>query len=349
MKVIAPAGIRVWGIVFGLLGAILFTVGSVLLYYQLVFSVAALSPLYHGADVDLERAAAAVPPWIVRAMVDLSLVTPGLLVHMAGCLLWGGIILVGGRFAKRHCIPTFPFPNRYRLYYVNMGLFGTLVGFVIAFWNTDMEARRQASVLVTSLSTAVWSSLVAVGLAYLVCPVLEIIWQFPVRSMLPRSGNPLDVLSASAASTASALDDVTRALAAMNPSLDLHMIASDNAVLKVKVESLNQRMKQIEENVRTLSTRSDETKADLREGFRTVNQKIDETRELLRDFIRSTEFYREMTVLRGDFAPKSDLNGLNDRLQAVESAVTKRNGQLRRIGKMLERAQDMLGKDGNGV
>ncbi len=169
--------------------------------------------------MNFARAAEAVPEWVRCALVDLSLVTPGLVLHAGYRLVSGsrGLFAASPSWVPE---PTFPFPRPYKALYVNMGLLGTLVGFVIAFQNPSASLQTQAGVLMESLSTAVWSSLTAVALAYGLCPVCELVCQCPFRRPGPAT-NPFEALSASAASTASALERMADSASKLGHQADL--------------------------------------------------------------------------------------------------------------------------------
>ena len=82
---------------------------------------------------------------------------------------------IGKRYVRKG--EHFPFPENYKIYYVQMGLLGTIVGFVIAFADVDPSAEKQSLILLEALGTALWSTLSALLLAYVLCPVLEQLYQ----------------------------------------------------------------------------------------------------------------------------------------------------------------------------
>lgn len=135
-----------------------------------------------------------VPSCLEPYLVDLSVVSPTLVAVTAAFTMIGAFILIG--FMARESMPedgweqrsiqsaTFPFPSRYRTYYVQMGLIGTIFGFVIAFSHLDQEARNTGA-LIDALGTALWSTLIALILAYVICALaIEPIFQW-VRERIP--------------------------------------------------------------------------------------------------------------------------------------------------------------------
>jgi biopolymer transport protein ExbB/TolQ len=90
---------------------------------------------------------------------------------------WGAFLLVRLREPTiRLALHRFPFPMRYKIYYINMGLLGTIVGFVIAFSDVNPRAEGQSTVLLDALGTALWSTLTAIFLAYMFCPLMEVVY-----------------------------------------------------------------------------------------------------------------------------------------------------------------------------
>ena len=135
-----------------------------------------------------------IPQWVRPFMQDLSLVTPGLVVFTSSCMVLSAILLIWfPTSAVRLSSIHFPFPPGYKTYYVQLGLLGTIIGFVIAFSDIELGAERQAMVLVEALGTALWSTLTAILLAYGVCPLVELVYQ---RLRRPRARVAIDTRSA---------------------------------------------------------------------------------------------------------------------------------------------------------
>jgi hypothetical protein len=119
-----------------------------------------------------------IPAWVAPFLQDLSVVSPGVVAFTAGCMTFSAALLLWFPASVRaFASPHFPFPRNYRTYYVQFGLIGTLIGFVMAFSDIDLRAERQAIILLEALGTAVWSSLTAILLAYGVCPIVEVVYQ----------------------------------------------------------------------------------------------------------------------------------------------------------------------------
>jgi hypothetical protein len=138
--------------------------------------------------------ALSIPAWVAPFLQDLSVVAPGVVVFTTACMTYAAALLLWfPASAQTFVSPHFPFPRNYKMYYVQFGLIGTLIGFVMAFSDIDLRAERQAIILVEALGTAVWSSLMAILLAYGVCPVVEMVYQ---RLRQPRAPAAADTRSA---------------------------------------------------------------------------------------------------------------------------------------------------------
>lgn len=117
-----------------------------------------------------------VSPWL-----DTSMVTPLLLDFTLLCMGLGAVCLGGWTSLTERWIgkPTFPFPKGYRGFFVQYGLLGTVYGLILAFWNLNLsqEVSSQTRQLLTGMGAALWSTLTALVLAYVVCPLIERLYQ----------------------------------------------------------------------------------------------------------------------------------------------------------------------------
>jgi hypothetical protein len=238
---------------------------TVVVYYNMIYSrdqiTRMLRPQGPKSALDV-RNADPVPAWVMPYMVDLSVVTPGLIAFTAACMAYGASLLV------RSSVPVakltgrrFPFPSAYRTHYVQMGLLGTLIGFVIAFSNPDLAAERQADVLLAALGTALWSSLIAIALAYLVCPIVEGLSQQLGRL---RTGV---LLTADTSSAVNELRGHTMAAAAALNSLTGSVKALD---LEMGIQQLGVRLTALEAQLHTVSDDVSRIKSEVGDVSRTI-------------------------------------------------------------------------------
>jgi len=214
------------------------------------------------------RGKSSIPPMVKSFLVDLSVVTPGLVVatgwymtRAALFLIWPGVPIAVPRGRR------FPFPSPYKTYYIQMGLLGTIVGFVIAFWQVDVPTADQAvnfksqssillaqsNILLAALGTALWSTLMAIVLAYLVCPVVEGMYQRlgTLRGivMQPSQTPAVDQLQVRAAAAAQSLETLTQSVNALNANLDLHRLWTSLATLESAVQRLTTEVSEIRDTI----------------------------------------------------------------------------------------------------
>jgi len=106
--------------------------------------------------------------------VDFSTVTTFVFMLTAACLTWGVWRLY--RAKKRNSWTVvknkrnFPFWRGYKIVYTQFGLLGTLWGFIIALKQTTAATPES---LLGALGTSLWSSFSAIGLAFIICPLIE--------------------------------------------------------------------------------------------------------------------------------------------------------------------------------
>jgi hypothetical protein len=76
----------------------------------------------------------------------------------------------------------FPFPSTYKTYFVQFGLLGTLLAFILAFSAQRLLSDiKDPEMLYRALGTALWSSFTAIFLAYGVCPLVERGFAYTIR------------------------------------------------------------------------------------------------------------------------------------------------------------------------
>lgn len=189
------------------------------------------------------------PEWVRPFLQDLSVVSPSLVAFTAACMLIAAFSLVWfpastGRMSSAH----FPFPASYKTYYIQFGLLGTIVGFVIAFSDVDLRAERQALVLTDALGTALWSTLTAILLAYGICPVIEVVYQRLRRPAIPvpaDTRSALEVLRQRTVDAAHSLGILTESANALGLELGVHQLSSRVAGLEQQLAVLGSRVDEL--------------------------------------------------------------------------------------------------------
>lgn len=295
-------------------GALLAVAGTVIFAYQTYYSWRALI-------AGFDAAAQSVPDWIRWTLVDLSLVTPALVLHCGYRVLRGGIRMMR---VSAMWVPddTFPFPKRYRVFYVNMGLLGTLIGFVIAFQNPTASIQAQANVLVLSLSTAVWSSVTAVALAYGLGPLFELLCQWPFARPAPLRLS-FDQLSAQASAMAAALQRATDSLTRSAKHLDL-------ASLSAVVASLEGQGAAQQAEIAFLKADAAERELRLQAAASEQRKAIEKLQDFAKSAVSDPELAAKIAALRRDCASAEEVRRLAERVDRSEKAASQQRSSARR-------------------
>jgi hypothetical protein len=248
-----------------LLGASLAVLGVALLVgaNQLVHAVRTITLVLQAGDPQ-GAVKGLWPEWVRRFMVDISVVTPGLVGVTAAYMASGAGLLLRSDDSSRFTNPAFPFPGRYKVYYVQMGLAGTVFGFIVAFWNPKLQAATHAEVLLTALSAALWSTLTAVVLAYLICPLLiEPVYQWLARGRGTSGEDPLALLESRASAAGRALEDLRRSAAETTGTLDLQAMSAKITALAAEVGRIQRQVSTTEQTLDGLSTEIAEIRGDV--------------------------------------------------------------------------------------
>ena len=254
-------------------------------------------------------------------MQDLSVVSPLLTAFTLLCMTYSGFLLLRAVPVKkgRSPGPRFPFPSAYKGYYIQIGLIGTIVGFVIAFSNINPSLQGQSEVLLDALGTALWSTLTAITLAYVICPLVEILFQgwLWVRTGYDPHPDTLSAIEALRVRTVAAtesLDDFARSISALSADMD-------NLQLKNRLSNLEQGMEGIKLDIDSLKH---ELKAQL-QNAQTLNKRV----TVVEDW--ETDWERKMDELIARIEHDRNLSaGANRRLEDLEKTVGNLLNQLKK-------------------
>lgn len=286
-------------------------------YYNVRYSVYRIASVFAPG----ERAEPVIPAAVQPLLQDLSLVSPLLVVFTLLCL-----ILASGRLLRlqpgltqypRHL--HFPFPDAYRGYFVQFGLIGTMVGFVIAFSNINTSLQGQSAILLDALGTALWSTLTAIVLAYGVCPLLELLFRFwlRVRAGLGPETDALAALDELRVQTVAA----TQSLTALGRSVTLLSHDMDTLQLHNRLARLEQGLYDLSLDIGHLKQHVKALHANQQELQRRLNDAEHAERENNRRF--------DAVLDRLSF-DKAAIEGTDRRVALLEETVGKLLHQLRR-------------------
>jgi hypothetical protein len=212
-------------------------------------SVAGAAPVLDGSSVG------SAPRWVTPLLQDLSVISPALVLFTALCMATGAALLVRpSLWPQRFGSPRFPFPSAYRGHFVQLGLLGTIVGFVIAFSSADGRGAvggAEPALLLDALGTALWSTLTALTLAYVVGPPVEAVYAALRRlrgvARVPGdSRGALDRLRERSLQASASLEALTHSASGLAGEMDAQRVRMRVAALQRVVEELGERLQLME-------------------------------------------------------------------------------------------------------
>jgi len=260
----------------------LFLAALVVALYNVRYSYHRIWQLTSGdADEASDIIALAIPAWVSPFLQDLSVISPGLVVFTSACMAFSALLLLWfPASAQRFPSPHFPFPPSYKLYYIQLGLLGTMIGFVIAFSDIDLSAERQSVVLVEALGTALWSTLTAILLAYGVCPIVEMVYQRlkrPGALVATDTRSALETLRQRTVDAATSLTILTDSASALGAELSTRHIENRVGRLEDTLSRVADQLAQLAAVTQRLST----TPEDLAHQARTADARAAATDDRL--------------------------------------------------------------------
>lgn len=246
-------------------------------WYNIKYSLHEIGKIRNGPTDELPG----IPEQFLPLMLDLSVVSPALVTFTTACMFVGSIVVISPGL-----LPTtsrcFPFPGSYRGRFVQLGLLGTIVGFVIAFSSIKAGSSenpysiQQSKIMLDALGTALWSTLTALILAYVFGPLLEAFMKLLMRlrgaTMGTDSPSALERLRESGVQAAASLGELADKAKELGAELDLQKVglvmtevqgtlrelSTQTTKLKLKLEEANQRIGELEEQRHGLEKRVQE-------------------------------------------------------------------------------------------
>ncbi len=249
---------------------------------------------------------------LARASIDLSAVTPLVLVMFFLAIFWSGARLLRGTLKagqSQERAETQPFPENFETLWVQLGLIGTLWGFMLIglkmhnLQSSKTEADSQAvmEILLNSFGTALLSSFAGVVLAYIFAPPTIRLWRWVIGMVTEESD-----ISSSIQLLNMRLTAMARGVSTLNESLQK---------LSAVMESLGKSMPH--------------------DAFKKIEDELIRSRKATEDF--RTVHEKEMQATRNsveEFANElgNHLNQENDRtLRAVNSGFEKAQGTIQTV------------------
>lgn len=320
--------------------------GVIITVIQLFYTIHYLQAI--AAKQDVNSVMRLIPAWSRPYMVDLALVAPGLVSFTAACVIYGAWRALSPN-AMFRSPETFPFPRRYRTYYIQHGLLGTVIGFVIGFWRLDVKSEQATTILLAALSAALWSTLTAIALAYFLCPIIEAVLQ---RCLLPAAYRPdaddsFLTLDKYASDAAEALARFTNAVESADATLTLRAVNEQLFEARRDLMALLQRADAADAHHRQL----DEALKKCQSGNGELQSRIANVQAQL------GAFQKELPALRSELEKTEaertkESSEFKNRLQSLEAnyeraKAHRRNeiaGLLKTGGTWLEQLQKSLGE-----
>jgi hypothetical protein len=248
---------------------------ATVIVYNVRYSAARIGGSVAGAASVLDGSPAALAPqWVAPLLQDLSVISPVLVLFTALCMATGATLLVWPSvWPQRLGSPRFPFPSAYRGHFVQLGLLGTIVGFVIAFSSADGRGApggAEPALLLDALGTALWSTLTALTLAYVVGPPVEALYaalrRFRGVTRIPGdSRSALDRLRERSLQASASLEALTRSASGLAGEMDAQRVRARVVALQRVVEELSERLQLLEHAERESSKTTRDLEARLEE------------------------------------------------------------------------------------
>jgi len=251
---------------------------ATVIVYNVRHSAARICGSVVGAASVLDSSSAgSTPRWVAPLLQDLSVISPVLVLFTALCMATGAALLVWpSLWPQRFSSPRFPFPSAYRGHFVQLGLLGTIVGFVIAFSSADGRGApggAEPALLLDALGTALWSTLTALTLAYVVGPPVEALYAGLRRlrgvALVPGdSRTALDRLRERSLQASASLEVLTHSASGLAGEMDAQRVRMRVVALQRVAEELSERLQLLErveresrKTTRDLETRLEEVEA----------------------------------------------------------------------------------------
>ena len=159
-------------------------------------------------------------------------------------MLLGAMRVATGDMLRIGCAHS-PFQRSYQTYYIQLGLIGTVVGFVVAFSEIELgpDAAEQTQVLLDALGTALWSTLTALLLAYVFGPAIVVVFSGlgRLRTGVALSADPgaaVALLTDEVVRAADALSSLTQSASASVTQLDLKDVSRQLQALDARLTTI---------------------------------------------------------------------------------------------------------------
>lgn len=296
------------------LGGLLIT--GIQAYYSYVYIQAILR------KSNLDEIAMHIPSWSRVFMVDLAVVAQALVSFTAGCVVLGSWRVIKNS-ASSGSLETFPFPKRYRTYYIQLGLWGTVVGFVIGFWNLSGTSEQAPKILLVALSASLWSTLTAITLAYIVCPLTETFFRSYLLPFRGADASPLDELANQASAAATALQQLTMTSSTADMNLSLHTVANQLLSVQKELAAVNGQLQWTTERISSFDREVSVVKSAIEQLQRSSRDSCKDINEL-----DSRALKLRLEVEEGDKRIREEVALLQDRRQEQVARVIKICGGL---------------------
>ena len=267
---IAPTLSRAFAFVLLVASAFLLVGTIIVARYNLMYSTDFIAQIFRG-EFEVSRsqlqAKNQIPEGVMPFMQDLSLVSPGLLFFTLLCTAHGAFYIFRSRVERKWLDGRrLPFPNGYKIHYVQLGLLGTIVGFTFAFMNVQEQGHNQIEVLLAALGTALWSTLVALFLAYVLCPVIEGVYRGLYRL---RTGEPYII-----GSTSALVEEFERRMMGASQELKNFSVILNDFATEFDIKQLWGRLVTLEQAISTLSDGNATFKSELENEISGIKQQL---------------------------------------------------------------------------
>lgn len=205
----------------------------------------------------------------------------------------------------------FPFPMKYKTYFVQLGLWGTIFAFILAFsTQSSASGSFDTAILFEALGTALWSTFSAITLAFIFCPPVEGIFSRAVKVNYPtffkspdkeiiKTANAIVKLSDKAELAAGKLTDLTKELNELHEEITLEKLRAQFNDLSRQVK---EDMSEQEKLTRQIQTQIVQVQKDLlKDAENNINEKLEPIEDKLKKQQKIIQSIEHKTVEHKDF------------------------------------------------
>lgn len=260
--------------------------------------------------------------------VDLSTVTTLVVLITLLWVIWGiwkvFFAVKNKRDIKELHTEHFPFFPKYQTIFVQLGLLGTLWGFIIAFKQTSVGGSYDPKIIYQALGTALWSTFAAIFLAFVVCPVVSGLFNLLFAHL-----RNIPVVSSNGDLTQTLVEEDIQAVSDKFRNLSEQINTTTGSLEKLTKEVYNLSVERALGQLSSLQKDVDSLQKDVEEKLKTIVNKIGSMDQKIDTWMNGeASKFREIT---------NYIEGVEKKVVSQNERVTKMTHGLRAVlGNLIE-------------